>query len=304
MQKAIIAGSIAVAVQAIHPVSEEMVSAIRQRTSSWIAHDHSTNPLRNKSVEELMGLCGTYIQDDSNEIYAEVPIIANLPTDFDSRTQWGKLVHEIRDQQSCGSCWAFGATEALSDRFAIASAGKVDVVLSPEDMVSCDTTDLGCSGGYMNRAWAYLESSGVVSESCFPYSAGSGKAPSCQSKCTDGAAWKKYTCKKGTTVHPMTVAAIQSEINAHGPVEGAFTVYQDFFNYKSGVYHHVSGGVAGGHAIKVLGWGVENGDAYWLCANSWGKSWGIDGFFKIRQGDSGINQQIYGCTPNLPTEAQ
>ena len=85
-------------------------------------------------------------------------------------------------------------------------------------------------------------------------------------------------------------------------MEGAFTVYEDFFNYKSGVYQHVSGGVAGGHAIKVLGFGVENGVAYWLCANSWGPSWGMQGFFKIKQGDCGINQQMYACTPAVATE--
>ena len=85
-------------------------------------------------------------------------------------------------------------------------------------------------------------------------------------------------------------------------MEGAFTVYEDFFNYKSGVYHHVSGGVAGGHAIKVLGYGTESGTDYWLCANSWGPSFGMSGFFKIMQGDSGINQQMYACTPSVWTQ--
>jgi len=65
-------------------------------------------------------------------------------------------------------------------------------------------------------------------------------------------------------------------------METAFTVYSDFMNYESGVYHHVSGSVEGGHAIKILGWGNESGMDYWLCANSWGPDWGLDGFFKIK----------------------
>jgi len=65
-------------------------------------------------------------------------------------------------------------------------------------------------------------------------------------------------------------------------METAFTVYSDFMNYESGVYHHVSGTVEGGHAIKILGWGTEDGMDYWLCANSWGTSWGLEGFFKIK----------------------
>jgi len=87
-------------------------------------------------------------------------------------------------------------------------------------------------------------------------------------------------------------------------MEGAFTVYEDFFNYAGGVYYHKTGGVAGGHAIKVIGWGVENGLNYWLCANSWGPSWGLSGFFKIKQGDSGINQQMYACKPNIKSAVE
>jgi cathepsin B len=70
-------------------------------------------------------------------------------------------------------------------------------------------------------------------------------------------------------------------------------------SYKSGVYQHVSGGVEGGHAIKVLGWGTESGVDYWLCANSWGTGWGESGFFRIKQGDCDINDQIYTCTPDV-----
>lgn len=106
-------------------------------------------------------------------------------------------------------------------------------------------------------AWNYLQNTGAVSDSCFPYGATSGTAPACQSKCSDGSAWKKYKCKSSSVVHPRTVDAIKTEIYNNGPVEGAFTVYSDFMNYKSGVYHHVSGSVEGGHAIKVLGWGTD-----------------------------------------------
>jgi cathepsin B len=167
-------------------------------------------------------------------------------------------------------------------------------------MVSCDSNDYGCQGGYMNMAWEYLEQNGVVSDSCFPYTAGSGTEAPCATKCADGSAWTKHKCVAGSVVNPKTVAAIQSEIFTNGPVEGAFTVYNDFFNYKSGVYvANTSTGVAGGHAIKVLGWGVENGLNYWLCANSWGTAWGMSGFFKIKQGTCAINDQIFACTPNV-----
>lgn len=67
----------------------------------------------------------------------------------------------------------------------------------------------------------------------------------------------------------------------NGPVEAAFNVFEDFFDYSSGVYKHTTGGYAGGHAVKILGWGHEDGMDYWLVANSWGRDWGLDGYFKI-----------------------
>ena len=62
-------------------------------------------------------------------------------------------------------------------------------------------------------------------------------------------------------------------------------------NYKTGVYKHTTGYLEGGHAVKLIGWGTENGEDYWLCANSWNTSWGEQGFFKMAISDtySGMN---------------
>jgi cathepsin B len=62
-----------------------------------------------------------------------------LPDSFDARTQWPEYIHPVRDQGSCGSCWAFSASEVLSDRLAIATDGKMNAVLSPMALVNCDT---------------------------------------------------------------------------------------------------------------------------------------------------------------------
>ena len=70
-------------------------------------------------------------------------------------------------------------------------------------------------------------------------------------------------------------------------------------NYKSGVYHHVTGKLEGGHAVKMLGWGNENGVDYWLCANSWTTNWGENGYFKIKMGDCEIDSSVWACIPNI-----
>ena len=110
---------------------------------------------------------------------------------------------------------------------------------------------------------------------------------------------KLYKCSD--VKHPADVASMQTEIMTNGPVEVAFEVYQDFMSYSGGVYQHLTGSYLGGHAIKALGWGVENGKAYWLCANSWGSSWGLDGFFMILRGsdECQIEDQAYCGTPSL-----
>ncbi len=80
----------------------------------------------------------------------------------------------------------------------------------------------------------------------------------------------------------------------NGPVTAAFTVYEDFPTYSSGVYQHTTGSALGGHAIKIIGWGVESGTPYWTVANSWNESWGDNGTFKILRGVNhcGIESQV------------
>lgn len=82
-------------------------------------------------------------------------------------------------------------------------------------------------------------------------------------------------------------------------METGFTVYSDFMNYAGGIYQHTTGYVEGGHAVKMIGWGVEGGVEYWICANSWGPKWGEEGFFRIAFGQCGIDQAVYGCIPDV-----
>ena len=68
-----------------------------------------------------------------------------------------------------------------------------------------------------------------------------------------------------------------------------------------GVYRHVTGEMLGGHAIKILGWGTENGTPYWLVANSWNYDWGDKGYFKILRGNDecGIESDVVAGIPKI-----
>jgi len=235
------------------------------------------------SIEEHMGSVRNQSVYDAVE----------APDSFDARTRWQGLVHPVRDQAHCGSCWAFSASEVLSDRVAIAT-GKPSPVLSPEDMVSCDTGDMGCNGGQLARAWSYLENTGIVTDSCFPYGAGQGKAPKCQSKCADS---EQFTKTKAKSTYAISGAAnMMKEISTHGPIQVAFMVYKSFMNYKSGVYskHFWELLPEGGHAVKIVGYGSAGGKDYWIVANSWGTTWGEEGFFRIQRGGNACGIEKMG----------
>jgi hypothetical protein len=101
----------------------------------------------------------------------------------------------------------------------------------------------------------------------------------------------KYTYT-GTTQSASGVSRIQQMIMEGGPVETAFTVYSDFEDYAGGVYQHTTGSSVGGHAVKIVGWGVDSGTAYWKIANSWNPYWGENGYFRIAHGEGGIDDQV------------
>ncbi|KAK3270400.1 hypothetical protein CYMTET_21203 [Cymbomonas tetramitiformis] len=264
--------------------------------STWVAgHNEFFNGWTH---EKAKGLCGTILDGENTDIpVVDFELIddSSIPDTFDATTQWPKYIHPIRDQQQCGSCWAFSASEVLSDRFTIASQGAIDVVLSPQDMVACDKTDQGCNGGRLGSAWNYLKNTGIVSDKCDPYTAGDGQSGTCQTKCVDGEAWKKY--KATDSFQMRSVSAMQKEIMTNGPIQVAFTVYKSFMSYKSGVYVKKPFEFIpeGGHAVKAVGWGTEDGVDYWLIANSWNTNWGLNGFFKIKRGvnECGIEGQAY-----------
>jgi len=248
----------------------------------------------------------------------------DLPTDFDWRTDARAAncpsVKEVRDQSDCGSCWAFGSVEAMTDRVCIASNGTKTDHLSAEDVTSCDKLgDMGCNGGVPSTVYSYYQLSGIVTggnygdkSMCYSYQlapcahhtvstkypncSSSTKTPKCERSCIDnGAKWlgdKKHgqggysVCQQG--MNGKCADAMQQEIYTNGPITGMFFVHQSFVSYKSGVYSSklVGDPMLGGHAIKIMGWGTEDGTPYWLVANSWNEDWGDAGFFKILRGSN------------------
>ncbi|XP_005373887.1 PREDICTED: cathepsin B [Chinchilla lanigera] len=308
-----------------HPLSDELVTYVNKLNTTWQAGRN----FYNVDMSYVKRLCGTYLGGPRLPQRVGFAEDMNLPESFDAREQWPNCptIKEIRDQGSCGSCWAFGAVGAMSDRVCIHTNGHVNVELSAEDLLSCcgPMCGEGCNGGYPSEAWEYWTKKGLVSGGlydshvgCRPYSippcehhvngtrpqctGEGGDTPKCSKSCEPGYS-PSYKEDKHYGYDSYSVSNVEREIMAeiykNGPVEGAFTVFSDFLSYKSGVYRHVAGEVLGGHAIRILGWGKENGVPYWLVGNSWNDDWGDHGFFKIVRGEDhcGIESEIVAGIP-------
>jgi len=310
-------------------LSDEFIAAHNAKNDvTWVAGRNTI--FEGATLKDVKGRLGTLQTTDKSQwLEFKAPDkFVDLPADFDWRTDPRAAncpsLKEIRDQSNCGSCWAFGSVEAMTDRRCIASGGKDQTHLSAQDVTSCDHLgDMGCNGGIPSTVYTYYRSSGIVDggnygdksmcysyqmEPCAHHSAstkyknctGALPTPKCASKCIDdGKPWggSKHHGKAGYSVCPQSNASnsacvdhMMQDIYQNGPITGMFFVHQSFESYKSGVYkagNPITDPMLGGHAIKIMGWGTENGAPYWLVANSWNEDWGDHGYFKI---DKGHNQ--------------
>ena len=308
------------------PLTQDLINYVNNEVkTTWKAGENFPGATK----DFLKKICGLKLQDGLRDILRfksyEDPV-RDMPAEFDARKEWPHCpsIGEIRDQGSCGSCWAFGSAEAMTDRICIGSKGKVNARISTEDLVACcGGCGFGCMGGDPLAAWTYFMDQGVVTggaynshQGCQPYEIApcehhvngtrgpckEGDTPRCHKTCESGYSLSyeqdKHYGKKAMALEGEE--DMKKHIMEEGPITAAFNVFADFPSYKSGVYQHVTGQLLGGHAIKILGWGEENGVKYWLVANSWNTDWGNNGYFKILRGKDECGIESMGPCAGIP----
>jgi C1A family cysteine protease len=207
---------------------------------------------------------------------------ADPPAEVDWTTKG--VVAPVKNQGSCGSCWAFSAVGSLESAYALKTGQLVE--FSEQELVSCDDNDYGCQGGLMDSAFDWIErsSSGLCSETDYPYSSGvsSAKGECLKNTCTP----VPDSVPKGYVDVPANEAALLAAIAQHGPASVAIEADQSAFQfYHSGVLTGPCGTHLN-HGVLLVGYGVDaaSGTPFWKVKNSWGAGWGEAGFVRIQRG--------------------
>jgi len=285
-----------------HPLKEdqtsneeifELVSQINEAQNSWKATFYSKD-------ESFMKFTGrdamkTPIRDilPKDKVKPEVTdrISHDMPMAFDWRNVNGvNYVSDIRNQEECGSCYAFASMAMLESRIRIRTNNTVKPVLSTQNVVSCSSYSQGCEGGFPYLvAGKFAQDFGVIDELCYRYRGFDERCHPDRIGCK-----RTYVSNYGYVggyFGACTEDLMLQSLVKYGPLAVSFEVYPDFRYYKSGVYHHT--GISStnrpvevtNHVVVIVGYGIEDGQKFWTVKNSWGTGWGEDGFFRIRRGN-------------------
>ncbi|XP_077486542.1 cathepsin L-like peptidase [Amblyomma americanum] len=197
---------------------------------------------------------------------------SSLPQTVDWRTKGA--VTPVKNQGHCQSCWAFSATGSLEGHHFLKT--RTLVSLSEQNLVDCSGKfhNVGCHGGRPDNSFKYIKANkGIDTEKSYPYVA---KNQNCTFKKKDVGA----TCTGYKEIKEGSEADLKMAVATVGPISVAIdATHESFHSYKRGVYYepkcskeHLD------HAVLLVGYGVKDGQKYWLVKNSWGKSFGQNGY--------------------------
>eukprot|EP00931_Biecheleriopsis_adriatica_P043438 TRINITY_DN2483_c0_g1_i1.p1 TRINITY_DN2483_c0_g1~~TRINITY_DN2483_c0_g1_i1.p1 ORF type:complete len:469 (+),score=126.41 TRINITY_DN2483_c0_g1_i1:65-1471(+) len=217
----------------------------------------------------------------------------SLPSSVDWTSK--NAVTPVKNQGQCGSCWAFSTTGALEGAWALATGHLVS--LSEQQLVDCSKKfgNQGCQGGLMDNGFKYEEQAAVCTEDSYSYTGHSGicKAQACKVGIPEGAVTGYKDVAADDEQALMDAVAQQ-------PVSVAIEADQMAFQlYKTGVLSKTCGTKLD-HGVLVVGYGTEGGTDYWLVKNSWGPSWGLQGYVKVERGMKGPGECGIKSQPSYP----
>lgn len=266
--------------------------AIRDKGANWVAGETSVSKLPPEEKKRLFMPAEFDRPPARPQAKASRHAAsADLPAKFDWRNVNGhSYVTGVKEQKMCSACWALAATSALESRILITShTPDTDLNLSEQALISCDTDNLGCRGGWPDKVLSYLQKTGIPLETAAPYSSGE---TGVNGVCTAAMQQNTYRVTGFEHIEP-TVDSIKRALVQYGPLVAQYVLFEDFMFYESGVYKHLEGFIEGIHAITIVGY--DDAEQSWIVKNTWGPDWGEKGYFRIRAGtnECEIEEKVY-----------
>lgn len=272
-----------------------LVKTLSKKKASWTAGDTEVSKLDEAARARLLGAVPSPESRDFMEAFAAQPRALQAAPAFAPAVDWrnknGNHVSPVKQQGGCGSCVSHGSVGLIESMAHIETGRWVD--LSEADSHFCSSHGANCGGWWPDQCLDQIIARGVCDEAGFPYASAfpnndiwSGP-PTCKLAPNRDSRITKITAR-----HALGDAnAAKNHLSNIGPVTGCLDVYTDFFHYGSGVYHHVSGKLEGGHCVLVIGY--SEAEQCWIIKNSWDTSWGIGGFGKVHYDALKFNGQFY-----------
>jgi C1A family cysteine protease len=257
-----------------------LMSSLSLSNREFIQKHNSEN--HSYQVEANNFINHTYIDEFNNMnhnifVSNDNPIIINF-TDLNKNSiDWRERykVSSVKNQGSCGSCWAFSSVGAVESAWAI----KHNILynLSEQELIDCSTQNNGCEGGSMDLAFQYIIENGLCSNLSYPYTAEDGQ---CEKDCKSLVQISNYS-DIIPNQEKMLMRAVQ-----HQPVSVAIQANKRSFQmYKSGIYSDPECGFKLDHGVLLVGYGYDKDYDmdYWIIKNSWSYSWGENGYIRIQR---------------------
>ncbi|KAE9549194.1 hypothetical protein FO519_007589 [Halicephalobus sp. NKZ332] len=207
-------------------------------------------------------------------------------TSVDLRTK--NAVGAIRNQGNCGSCWTFATITTMETSFFKRTGVLLD--LAEQQLVDCDKSDHGCSGGWMSTAYTYAQTNPIAQEATNMYQA---KETTCGPTSTVATNVKvtNYTQLQPNDTTSMMNALEQGYSLAIAMKSGT----DEFMQYTGGILDDPTDCPDNNvdHGVAIIGYGTANGIPYWIVRNSWGTGWGESGYVRIKRGINYCNMETY-----------